>query len=209
MNIFTKSVNTLTVDGRQMATGDEIGVFDSIGLCCGAWAYNTASLSITVYGQQPDTSQIDGFSNNELMHFKMWDGVLNKELPAKATFVLVDPTIPANLLADSLYEQDHLSELASLTSGPNAVLPRAGNANAYLFFTNGALNYSLLHPEPVNLTFFDLLGRSALSINRSETAGAHRIGLQSLNLPDGLYTVRFKAGAVSLQQSLIVTGHRN
>jgi len=145
--------------------------------------------------------------NNELMHFRMWDGALAKESPAKPAFILVDPNNP--LLSDSLFVTNSEAELASLTAGPNAVLPRRGNANAYLFFTSGALNYSLLHPEPVNLTFFDLLGRSAFSINRSETAGAHRIGLQTLNLPAGLYTVRFKAGSVNLQRSLMVTGHQN
>ncbi len=207
MNVEIKPSTTITIDGRAMAAGDEIGVFDSLGICCGAGAFASGNSSIAVFGQSqnPQDTQTDGMGAKELLRWRVWDGALGKELLARATYILVDPGIPAGLFADSLYSEDHVSELATLTSIPSAVLPRpVSNANADFFTTSGSLNYSLLRAEPVNIGIFDLLGRCALTLSKSQKAGAYRIGLRSLNLPSGQYVIRFTAGGFTLQQPLTI-----
>ena len=74
------------------------------------------------------------------------------------------------------------------------------------FAVNGdALVYTLASSGAVEISFSDLLGRSALVLNCTQSAGRHALELKNINLSAGQYIVRFKAAGVEKQASLMIT----
>lgn len=66
--------------------------------------------------------------------------------------------------------------------------------------------YSLPKSEQVEVSLFNLLGRTAMTINRVQAMGSYSIDLKSSALAEGRYVVRFKAGTFE-KQALLVVGH--
>jgi hypothetical protein len=57
----------------------------------------------------------------------------------------------------------------------------------------------------VEISFSDLLGRSALVLNWNQSAGRHALQLKNCNLSAGQYIVRFKAAGVEKQAEVMIT----
>lgn len=69
------------VNGAPIENGDEIGLFRSNGLCCGAAVWQGQNLAITAWGDDsmtPDT--IDGFVQGDTIYYRSWDASQNLEL---------------------------------------------------------------------------------------------------------------------------------
>ncbi len=74
------------------------------------------------------------------------------------------------------------------------------------FSVNGeALVYSLRDPGPVEISFSDLLGRTALLVMRTQAAGRYTVELKSCNLAAGLFIVRFKAAGIDRSAPVLLT----
>jgi hypothetical protein len=99
------------------------------------------------------------------------------------------------------------SSVWSFTTGSgSAVLWVAAKAAKTDFAVKGeALVYSLNVAGPVEITFSDLLGRTALSMNRTLPAGYYTVALKDFSLASGQYIVRFKAGAFEKQAGIMLT----
>lgn len=85
---------TIKVRRRSILPGDGIGVFytnEDTLKCAGFGVWNDETLNITVWGDDPETSIKDGFSNNEDFSFKFWDAQNGTEILAEATFRPGDP----------------------------------------------------------------------------------------------------------------------
>ncbi len=67
------------------------------------------------------------------------------------------------------------------------------------------LEYSLESTDPVEIGFSDLLGRIALVVNRTQSAGHYAIELKNCNLAAGHYIVSFKAAGIERQASIVIT----
>lgn len=52
--------------------GDVIGVFDALGVCCGATEYSINSSSLVVFGDDPYSETADGFENGEPFTFRLF-----------------------------------------------------------------------------------------------------------------------------------------
>nr|NQU91317.1 T9SS type A sorting domain-containing protein [Bacteroidota bacterium] len=73
--IFTPITHTIaiplvTVSGIQ--TGDIIGAFDAARNCFGVSVYKNQNTSITLFGDDPTTSQKDGFNEDEQLAFRLY-----------------------------------------------------------------------------------------------------------------------------------------
>lgn len=74
------------------------------------------------------------------------------------------------------------------------------------FSVNGeVLSYSLSASGAVEISFSDLLGRSALVLNRKQIAGKYAVDLKSCNLAAGQYLVRFKTAGFEKRASVVIT----
>jgi hypothetical protein len=121
------------INGINLVSGDEIGVFNSTGLCVGAGRWvRTNNISIAVYGQNTYSTSTDGMAAGEKMKFRMWDSLLNIEVPASATYGPFQVFPP-----DSTYGQDLYSFLASLSGISAPAVPVLSSP------ANGAGNQSV------------------------------------------------------------------
>ncbi len=87
-----------------------------------------------------------------------------------------------------------------------SVAPSVAVNNTYKFSMKlGSISYSLPSAAKVELAVYDVLGRTALSLNRQQEAGSYAIDLKGSTLAAGQYIVRFKAGAYERQAFMLLT----
>ncbi len=67
------------------------------------------------------------------------------------------------------------------------------------------IGYSLNKSCAMTLSVFDILGRAVYSAHRFQSAGQYKVSLQSLNLAEGLYTVRFNAAGIEKSQRVLLS----
>ncbi len=92
------------------------------------------------------------------------------------------------------------------TTGGTSVLPVDGKLSKTDFTaSNKMISYSLATPGPVEITFSDVLGRTAFVVNRKQSVGRYSIELKNCNLASGHYIVSFKAAGVEKQASVVIT----
>jgi len=68
------------LNGSPLVTGDEIAVYTPAGLCVGAVVWNNVNTSVTVWGDNAQTPQIDGIVVGQTMGFRVWDQSTNTEI---------------------------------------------------------------------------------------------------------------------------------
>lgn len=73
--------------GFDIQDDDEVGVFDQEGNCYGSGIWTGNTLYITVYGDDPGTTEIDGFTNGEEIAFRLWDHFGDVEYYAAVSYV--------------------------------------------------------------------------------------------------------------------------
>lgn len=84
----TLVVEDLTLDGELMRPNSEIGVFTLDGFLAGAAVYQGEDpTEFRVWGDDPDTDEVDGFTNDELFTFLAWDEDTDEEYTAEAEFL--------------------------------------------------------------------------------------------------------------------------
>jgi hypothetical protein len=94
-----------------------------------------------------------------------------------------------------------------LTPYAVTVLPSedAGLLKTEFAISNAAISYTLATSGSVEISIGDLLGRTALVLNRTQTAGRYAIELKNCNLAAGKYVVRFKAAGIDRSLQIILT----
>jgi hypothetical protein len=60
-----------TICGHTITVGDEIGVFTPGGLCVGTEAWTGSNITITVWGDDDQTPEVDGIRTGEQMQFRV------------------------------------------------------------------------------------------------------------------------------------------
>ncbi len=72
--------------GDSLEFGDEIGIFNQDTLCVGSTAWINEAASITVWGDNAVTPDIDGMALGEAFAFRLWDSSDSLEYFAAASF---------------------------------------------------------------------------------------------------------------------------
>ncbi|MBN1349288.1 T9SS type A sorting domain-containing protein [candidate division KSB1 bacterium] len=67
------------IDGTPLANGDYVGVFTPAGLCCGWAVWQSENMSLTVWGDDDVTSEIDGFIVGEQFYYRVFEPDISKE----------------------------------------------------------------------------------------------------------------------------------
>ena len=86
--IHTVHVTEATFLTQPIPTGWEIGAFTPGGVPAGGAVWNTAAddWMFTVYGDDPNTGEVEGFADGEAFTFMMWDEDADAEFGADITF---------------------------------------------------------------------------------------------------------------------------
>lgn len=80
-------VDTATIDGILLQSGDEIGVFTPARLCVGASVWDgTIPLPLTAWADDSQTPERDGYIVGEQMFFRIWDASASAEYPASPMY---------------------------------------------------------------------------------------------------------------------------
>ncbi|HPI20012.1 MAG TPA: hypothetical protein PKY56_06535 [Candidatus Kapabacteria bacterium] len=113
-NVIIPLTANPTIGERPIAAGDAIGVFYEASpgewLCGGYGVWTGQSIGITVWGDNPETPEKDGFAVGEYITYRFWDAIEEKEYFAEATYQ-VGPNV---------FEINGFSILSSLNTVPGA-----------------------------------------------------------------------------------------
>jgi bacillopeptidase F (M6 metalloprotease family) len=80
---------TLTIDGQPARPGDEVAAICPGGTVCGRYAVETVGQYgfMSIYGDDPGTTAVEGAKPGEPLTFRIWDASANLEREARATVV--------------------------------------------------------------------------------------------------------------------------
>ncbi len=88
--IITSTINSLLA-GAMIEPGDEIGVYTPDNVCVGGAVWTGKNIAVTVWGDNDQTSQVDGITSGEVLQFRLWDVSAGKVFTAKASFMSGGP----------------------------------------------------------------------------------------------------------------------
>jgi alpha-tubulin suppressor-like RCC1 family protein len=114
---FSSYDGTLTINGFNVETGDEVAVYDPDGVLCGHYVVDTAGQygTLTVYGDNPATAGVDeGAVAGDPLTFKIWDASAGVELRAKPT--VVSGSVMWSDLASSVVDLEAVSSVTTVQS---------------------------------------------------------------------------------------------
>ncbi len=124
------------INGRKFMVGDAIGAFfDDNGTkkCAGYKVWDGSNLEITVWGDDSNTPEKDGFANSENYSFKLWDSQESKAINARVKYLSGD-----NFFANNTTSE--LSEIYGEDVVQNIVINQGWNLNSsYIIPTNASL----------------------------------------------------------------------
>jgi hypothetical protein len=204
--VVPEAANPQYSDGSPLGMGDEIGVFTSAGLCCGAVVWNGENIAITVWGDDSQTPQTDGFTAGDGYHFRVWKMSTNTEYIANAAFQPGHPGV---------YGTNNYSVVTELITDLNTSGGYAGalRPTEYRLFAN--------HPNPFNpstkirfalpksghviVKIFDLRGKEIQTlVNGRMPEGEHEVEWDARDLPSGIYFCRMEAGGFVDTRKLVL-----
>ena len=105
-NLMIPTTAAPTIEETLIENGDEIGVFTPGGLCMGVGVWESSNLAITVWGDDSNTPEVDGFQTGETYNFKIYDKSADTEFDAVAEYSS----------GKSTYFADDLPVLSSLSA---------------------------------------------------------------------------------------------
>ncbi|MBI3005412.1 MAG: T9SS type A sorting domain-containing protein [Ignavibacteriales bacterium] len=181
------------ISGRSLAAGDEIGAFSPAGLCVGAVVWTGLNTSVTVWGDDDQTAEIDGIRSGEKIHYRVWQQQNNQEFPK---------VIVGYSEGDSSYATNGLSVLSAFTAGSTTGIQEdpdiptefvLGQNYPNPFNPTTVITYGLPKSAMVRLEVFNIIGqRVAVLVEEEQGPGYHRV-VFGTKLPAGIYIYRFKA----------------
>jgi hypothetical protein len=179
----------------NLEIGDALAVFDNSGTCAGAVNIGdkTQALAITVFGDDPTTSEKEGMAEGETLHFKVYKSETGSFADAEVTF---EPAFPNT---NGTFATNGVSAIASLKVGALStsqieteniqVFPNPGNGK----FTVSGIS----HGNRLEVT--DAKGQTIWTeISESETV------INLSGRPAGLYFLKInKANKISFVKLVI------
>ncbi len=180
MTVLVQSSINPNIDGTMLSNGDEIGVFTVDGLCVGAVVWNNANITITVWGNDEQTTAVDGINANDTLYFRLWDASAAAESAAEVTYSTGPHT----------YSVDGISILGSLSTPPTAIHPPV---------TSLQRNAGLL-----SVNVFDISGKHVFrysgTIPFSGISDLFRHG----NLPNGNYFIALETDCMKIYRTISI-----
>ncbi|MFC1541820.1 T9SS type A sorting domain-containing protein [Candidatus Latescibacterota bacterium] len=179
--------------GTPLSDGSQIGVFTSSGICAGLGEWNSEDLEITVWGDNADTPETEGFVDSEQYYFRFQESISNTEYDAQAGIYFGDPVYHANeiVVLSSIYvgiitstEETGQSSFSLDQNFPNPFNPVT------------SIPFTLPSDSHVSLKIFDLRGVTVETLIDNELPeGTHNIQWNAGNYPAGIYLYRLETGS--------------
>lgn len=196
-----------TVNGRDLQTGDVVGVFykrnDTL-MCAGYSVWDGMNMAITAWGDNELTPEKDGFANFEQIIFKVWDAVALKEITAEVTFLQGSGTFSADgilILSGLIAKEDPSAVNEKVDISQNLQISSIFNVNR----DEIAVNITNLSNEISRLSLFNLNGNLMYETTLpivSETENQTIINVEKIT--SGAYFLRLSNSKISISQKLLI-----
>jgi hypothetical protein len=193
------------IGATPLVAGDYIGAFyDSSGIqtCAGyeMWT-GTSNVAIAAFGDDPTTTQKDGFAGGEVLRWKIWRQSDAHTFTAVPTYA--SPGSFGGVVSDSgTYTVNGISALASLTGSFTGVDADGAPSVFSLsqnypnpFNPSTTIGYTLGRSSLVDLTVLNALGQEvARLVAEYQDAGLHTVKFDAGKFASGIYFYRLRAG---------------
>ncbi|MFO7889770.1 MAG: fibronectin type III domain-containing protein [bacterium] len=204
--VVPSSIEPQYWDGTLLSPGDEIGVFNYAGLCCGAGVWQGENTAITVWGDDVQTADtVDGFLENDTIRFRIWDS--NKDLEYAALVGFENES-------DCVYHIDGFGVLTELVSEAETGILHSGTLKVPEAFRlkqnhpnpfnpETTIEFHLSEQAEVRLIVYDLTGRKIFClVQKTLSAGVHTATWRGRDqnghpMASGMYFYRLVANPVS------------
>lgn len=180
-----------SIDGVPMAVGDEIGVFTPDGLCAGAAAWDSVNTAITAWGDNEQTTVVDGLRSGEQISYRVWQ---------KSTDTQYDDVTVTYSQGDGIYMPDKIFVLATLDAkGSTSAVREYPLAETPFLFQNRPnpfnpatkIVYRLSMSEAVSLKVYNSLGQKVRTlVDGAQSVGFHEVIFDAGSLSSGVYFYR-------------------
>jgi len=168
----------------QIKAGDIIGAFDADGNCYGVARWDKKNTSITLFGDDPTTIEIDGFTTGESIYFKLYSPETESETKLIVEF---DQSLTDH---DGTFRENALSAIKSMTVNSTSVSSAAfSNVNMYPNPAKDILHIDFGMLSNASLQILNLQGQVMLS---KQLSGQTK-ELDISTLPAGLYFVQLES----------------
>ncbi len=107
-----------SLDGNALASGDELAVFTPAGLCAGTATWSGQVVAVTVWGDDPFTTEVDGMVGGEALAFRVWDASSSTEWGTSGSTVDVQLDSTPPYRGDATFLPDAIYNVTSLTGIP-------------------------------------------------------------------------------------------
>lgn len=167
----------------QIQAGELIGAFDANGDCYGAARWSHENTSITIFGDDPTTPEIDGFTTGESIHLKLYSPKTKAESGLSVEF---DQSLADH---DGTFNGNGLSAIKSTTvistSANDAII------SDIRMYPNPAKDMLHIDLGSVNAAHIDILNIHGQTMLSFEVKDSNK-SIDISELPGGLYFVQFK-----------------
>ena len=211
--IVPSSIEPQYWDGTLLKSGDEIGVFNCTGLCCGAGVWNGENTAITVWGDDVQTADTaDGFLENDTLRFRIWDS--NKDLEYAALTSFEDESDCVchidgfGVLTELVSEAETGISKSETLTVPEAFRLKQNHPNP--FNPQTTIEFHLPEQTEVILTVYDLNGREICCLmHKILSAGVHTAKWRGRDqnghpMASGMYFYRIVASPTSRSEKSMV-----
>lgn len=176
--VITKDNPPKYSDGQLLEIGDEIGLFTPSGISCGAVVWQGMNTAVTVWGDDSQTDEVDGFKHAEKLNCRVWQKSTDSEYFAllnfqgdypclyqpNGFFIVKELKIAITTQIAEMNESSVPSEFKLMQNYPNP------------FNLETIIEYQLPEPASVQLNVFDLRGcKIKKLVNELRSAGYHTI----------------------------------
>jgi len=212
--VVPAEINPHYSDGTPLEAGDEIGVFTSDGMCCGAITWQGVNQAITVWGDNSQTSGIDGFAAGDTFRFRVWQKASNNEFRATVSYQPGDsPVYQPNGFSV-------LSELvADLSSTVDVAMPGSDMVPASFrlmqnypnpFNPSTHIAYHLPQAARVSLKIYNIEGREIRTlVDEFQSAGIKQVvwdgkDQHGKKVTSGIYLYRLHTAQFSAMKKMLM-----
>jgi hypothetical protein len=194
-----------SINGVPISPGDVIGVFydsSTTKACAGFERWNGyTNLGIAAFGDDPTTTQKEGFAAGERMQFRIWRQSDGTSFVAASNYS--SPGALGGIVTDSAnYAPNGISAVTALRGSLTGV----GSPEAPLTFNlhqnypnpfnpSTTISYTLGQGSLVELTVLTPLGQTVrVFVQQHQEPGEYRVNFDAAGLASGVYFYRLKAG---------------
>jgi Leucine-rich repeat (LRR) protein len=206
MNLYFMLKNT------ELQAGDEIGIFDG-DLCVGAGLINNSDdefISLISSADDPSTSEIDGFTEGNILQLKVWEAHTNKVQTLNNIQYLCDTknifeamgAVFAEIQSPAVGVEDFIGQFTNL-----------GNCypNPFRHLTN--IPFTIAEETDVEITICDMLGQTVdVMIHSTYAPGSYSLEWNGSNnegfkVMPGIYFVKMIAADKVLVKTVELLGY--